>query len=96
MSPKIIVLICLIISNIIAVVVTIHDKRAARKGAWRVKESYLMFLALFGGSVAMLLTMKIIRHKTKHAKFMVGIQIIIICQVAVILFIIFAKSKGCL
>jgi len=67
--------------SLLAIILTIHDKRAARKNKWRVRESTLLLIAALGGSVAMLLTMRIIRHKTKHAKFMVGIPVIIALQV---------------
>jgi uncharacterized membrane protein YsdA (DUF1294 family) len=36
-----------------------------------------------GGSVAMFVTMQLIRHKTKHVKFMLGIPLIIIAQIAI-------------
>lgn len=48
----------------------------------RVPEATLLVLSALGGSVAMLLTMLLIRHKTKKAKFMVGIPAIIVLQVA--------------
>ena len=47
----------LIIINIIAVIVTIHDKHAAVKGNWRVKERTLLLISALGGSPAMYLTM---------------------------------------
>lgn len=56
----------------------------------RVPEGRLLLLAALGGSVAMLLTMLLIRHKTKKAKFMVGIPVIIALQIAVVLLILFA------
>jgi len=68
--------------SLIAIILTIHDKRAAQKRKWRVRESTLLLIATLGGSVAMLLTMQVIRHKTKHAKFMVGIPVIIAVQIA--------------
>ena len=71
----------LTIISLLAIILTIHDKRAAQKRKWRVRESTLLFIAALGGSVAMLLTMQIIRHKTKHAKFMAGIPVIIILQI---------------
>ena len=37
-----------------------------------------------GGSVAMYVTMHLIRHKTKHVSFMVGIPVIFVLQVVVI------------
>ena len=67
--------------SLIAIILTTRDKRAARRQKWRVRESTLLLIAALGGSVAMLLTMQIIRHKTKHAKFMAGIPVIIILQI---------------
>jgi uncharacterized membrane protein YsdA (DUF1294 family) len=50
--------------SLFAVMLTVHDKNAARKNAWRVKERTLLTVSLFGGSAAMLLTMLAIRYKT--------------------------------
>jgi len=70
--------------SLLAVILTVHDKHAAIKKKRRVRESTLLLIAALGGSVAMLLTMHIIRHKTKHAKFMVGILVIIALQIALV------------
>lgn len=67
----------------LAVILTLHDKRAARRGARRVPERMLLLVCALGGSAAMLAVMRIVRHKTKHAKFMVGIPVMIVVQVAV-------------
>ena len=77
--------------SLLAVIITAHDKRAARRHKWRVRESTLLLVAALGGSAAMLMTMLLIRHKTKHAKFMVGLPVIIAIQIAVIILI---ASKG--
>ena len=74
----------LIIINLIAVIVTIHDKRAAVKGTWRVKENTLLLISALGGSPAMYLTMLLIRHKTRKPKFMVGIPLILIAELIII------------
>ena len=58
----------------------IVDKRRARRDEWRIPESTLLLLAALGGSVSMLITMKLIRHKTRKAKFMVGIPVILALQ----------------
>ena len=73
--------------SIIAIFLTLRDKSTAAKGKWRIKESTLLLVAALGGSIAMLLTMKGIRHKTKHAKFMIGIPVIIVLQLAIAFFI---------
>ena len=68
--------------SLFAVIQTIFDKRRAVRGGWRVKESSLLLTAVLGGSVAMLLTMLMIRHKTRKKKFMLGIPVIIVLQIA--------------
>ena len=70
----------LILISLISVIVTVADKVKAKSGSQRVPEATLMLLSALGGSFAMLITMIIIRHKTKHPKFMVGIPVIILLQ----------------
>lgn len=79
--------------NVVSVVVTASDKYVAShtshdKYAPRVPERTLLMLSVLGGSVSMFITMKIIRHKTKKPKFMVGIPIIIIIQAAAVFLIL--------
>ena len=79
------VLIYLASISLISAAVTVHDKRAAKKKRRRVPERNLILLSVFGGSVAMYMTMQLIRHKTKHAKFMIGIPVIMILQLAAVI-----------
>lgn len=74
--------------SLVTAVITIADKIKAKKGAFRVPENTLIILALSGGSVAEYFTMRLIRHKTLHKKFMIGLPIIIIIQLlsAVLIF----------
>ncbi len=69
------------IVSLIAVVVTIYDKRAAEKEWRRVPEKVLLILAAAGASLAMYITMRRIRHKTRKAKFMAGIPAIFVAQI---------------
>ena len=78
-------LVYLAIISLISVAVTVHDKSAARKNRRRVPEKTLLLLALAGGSVSMYLTMQMIRHKTRHAKFMLGIPAIMALQLGVLI-----------
>lgn len=73
----------LILINLIAVIVTIYDKLCAVKRRWRVKESTLLLLSALGGSISMYITMLLIRHKTRHIKFMLGIPLILIFQLLI-------------
>ena len=78
-------LIYLAIISIISIVVCIYDKFAAKHNPrHRTREATLLLLSALGGSVAMFITMQLIRHKTKHVKFMLGIPLIIIAQIAAI------------
>ena len=76
------------IISLIAVVVTIADKVKAKAGAWRVKERTLFIISALGGGIAMYVTMQVIRHKTKHLTFMIGIPLIIAAQVAAFIFFV--------
>lgn len=67
-----------------SVAVCIFDKRRAKKHGRRVPERTLLFLCALGGSLAMYITMRLIRHKTRHKKFMIGIPVIMVLQAAVI------------
>ncbi len=72
----------LLFINCIGIFVTIHDKRAAQRGAWRVPEKTLFALCVLGGCPGVYLTMRTIRHKTKHKRFMIGIPLIFAGQLA--------------
>jgi uncharacterized membrane protein YsdA (DUF1294 family) len=70
--------------NFISVIVTIYDKKRARAGKWRVPEATLLTLAALGGSPMMYLTMRVVRHKTRKKKFMLGIPAIFFFQAAAV------------
>ncbi len=69
------IVVYLISVSLVAILITAADKLAAKKGAWRVPEATLMLIGLFGGALPMYVTMKTIRHKTKHKKFMIGLPL---------------------
>lgn len=79
--------------SIVSVIITIIDKILACARARRVPEAALFILAALGGSAAMLITMFLIRHKTRKPRFMLGLPIIIILQ-TVILFIFCNTFSG--
>lgn len=79
------------IISLVAVFVTLADKIAAKKGSWRVPEATLMLIGLFGGALAMFITMKTIRHKTKHKKFMIGLPLEIALHAAIVCLMIYLE-----
>jgi uncharacterized membrane protein YsdA (DUF1294 family) len=82
-----------VIISIISIIVCFYDKKISKlnKVSLRTPEKSLMILSLLGGSVAMFITMLLIRHKTKHLKFMLGIPAIIVAQAALLAVLIYFK-----
>ena len=71
----------LAIINVLSVAVCIFDKLQAKRGGWRISEKALFTLSLLGGAVGMYITMRIIRHKTRHWRFMIGLPLIIVLHI---------------
>ena len=69
--------------SLISYIAAVSDKRRAEKNRRRIPERTLFLLAIAGGSAAMYITMNIIRHKTKHKRFMIGLPLIIFAQCAI-------------
>lgn len=86
-------LIYLALISLISVILTVSDKRRARKHKYRIRESVLLLFSALGGSLAMFITMLLIRHKTNHMKFMLGIPLIIVIQL-VAFFVIWGFIHG--
>lgn len=93
MSRELVLYGWVILANVLAVFVTAFDKWAAKSRRFRVPENTLLLLAAVGGSGAMLLTMWLIRHKTRRAKFMLGLPAIILLQgAALVLLYMYIKN----
>ncbi|MGM9804132.1 MAG: DUF1294 domain-containing protein [Muribaculaceae bacterium] len=73
--------------NIAAFIMFGIDKLKAKKGKWRIPEATLLLLAAIGGSIGALTGMKLWHHKTLHKKFKYGIPIILILQIALIIWL---------
>ena len=77
----------LAIINALVLVVYGGDKLFAKLDSWRVPEKVLLLLALLGGSIGALLGMQIFRHKTRHLKFRYGVPMILLLQVAALVYL---------
>ena len=75
----------LLIMNAASFVLMHLDKRKAQKKKWRIPEAQLMWMAILGGSLGILLGMHLFRHKTLHRKFSVGIPLILLIQCVVLI-----------
>lgn len=84
-----IVIVYIVAISVMAAILTIADKRKAKQGKWRISENTLMIVGLLGGALAMYITMKTIRHKTLHKKFMIGLPLEILLHCILVLVAIF-------
>lgn len=84
----IIAIVWLILINLTAFIAYGVDKRKAFKGQWRIPEATLIGLALAGGPVGAYAGMKVFHHKTKHAKFTIGVPAIMAAWVAAVIFLL--------
>ena len=82
-------LVYIILISIVSVVLTVADKISAKKRGFRISEATLVLCGVFGGAVAELFTMVIIRHKTRHIKFMLGLPLIILAQLILVLAVLY-------
>jgi len=74
-------LVYLFIVNALGFTLMLADKHKAKKNLWRIPEATLMGVAAIGGSFGSLLGMYLVRHKTKHLKFTLGIPVILAVQI---------------
>lgn len=86
-------LIYLLIINVVAFLLMLVDKLKAKKNLWRIPEATLISSALLGGSVGALIGMYTVRHKTKHAKFYIGIPVILVAQITLAVLLIWKVNQ---
>ena len=77
----------LLFINLAAIFVYGTDKLWARGNAWRVRETTLWLLALLGGSAGAIIAIKLFRHKTRKATFLVPLAVIILAQIILYLYL---------
>ena len=78
----------LLIVNAVAFIVMLVDKYKAKKNLWRIPQATLMTLAAIGGSSGALAGMYLVRHKTLHLKFTVGIPIFLFAHILIAIWLI--------
>lgn len=80
------ILIYLLIINAVGFLVMTADKLYAKKNMRRIPERTLLGVAVIGGSIGVWAGMYAVRHKTKHMKFVIGIPLILLCQLGAVLY----------
>ena len=74
-------LVYLLIINALGFLLMLMDKHFAKKNKRRIPEATLLGVAALGGSLGSLGGMYLVRHKTLHIKFTLGIPLILVLQI---------------
>jgi uncharacterized membrane protein YsdA (DUF1294 family) len=83
----------LLLINAAGFLIMLIDKRKAIKNLWRIPERTMFIIAILGGSLGIYAGMQIFRHKTKHAKFTIGIPLILSIQIILSVFLFIWMQK---
>lgn len=78
----------LIVLNILTFIMFGLDKKRSISNKYRLSVTFLLSLALAGGSIGAYLAMYSFRHKTKKLSFKYGVLSIMVCQVILYLYLI--------
>lgn len=82
------ILLYLLLINAAGFLLMLVDKFKAKKNLWRIPEKTLFLVAALGGSVGSLLGMYLVRHKTQHLTFTLGMPLILALQVVAVVWLI--------
>ncbi len=77
----------IVVINLIGFIVMGMDKRRAKKHAFRIPEATLFTIAVIGGCIGSIIGMRYFHHKTRHWYFVYGMPLILILQIALLVFI---------
>lgn len=75
-------------TSLVSFFLTVYDKKNAKRNRKRVRENTLLIFAVLGGAAVMYITMLLIRHKTKHLKFMLLLPLMIVFHLVLLFFIL--------
>ncbi len=90
-----ILLIWLALISSAALILTLYDKLAAKKlPKHRTPEASLMWIGALGGAFVMYVTMQLIRHKTQHRKFMIGLPLLMVLHVILALAAVWLSASA--
>ncbi len=74
--------------NIVAFAMYGADKFFAKKDMWRISEKALILAAALGGAFGAFAGMETFRHKTKHAKFKIGVPVLMAVHLGILVYLL--------
>lgn len=82
------VLLVYVVASAVAFVMYALDKKAAREDRWRIAESSMHLIALFGGWPGALLAQRTLRHKTRKSGFQILFRLTVLVNCGVLAWLI--------
>ncbi|WP_432406514.1 DUF1294 domain-containing protein [Wukongibacter sp. M2B1] len=79
----------ILIINLFGFSIMLIDKYKAKKNKWRIKEQNFFITAAIGGAIGVLLGMTMVRHKTQHKSFYIGIPMLYLLNKIIICILIY-------
>lgn len=79
--------------NFIGFAMMVWDKHCAETGQRRVRESTLLRLALFGGSIGVMAARTLARHKTGKEPFRTHLFLVIVLQLAALVGVVVYRAS---
>ena len=76
----------LVIVNALGLLLMLIDKQNAKTNRRRIPERTLLGVCAMGGSVGGLVGMYLLRHKTRHVRFIVGIPLMFVIHTMLLYF----------
>jgi len=80
-------MVLLLVINAWTFLLMLMDKKAAIKRSIRIPEVVLLLFAVLGGSAGAMLGMFLLRHKTRHLKFRIGLPVLFFLHLGILLLI---------
>ena len=74
----------LIIVNALSFTLMLVDKYKAKNNLWRIPEAILLTVAAVGGSFGCFAGMRLVRHKTMHKKFSIGLPVLMVIHILIL------------
>ncbi len=85
MLARVILIIYVLFVTFLGIASMASDKIRAMEHRFRIPESVLITIAVIGGSIGSILGMVLFHHKTRKAKFRIGLPVILAVQIAFII-----------
>lgn len=80
------ILLYFLIINVIGFFAMGIDKWKAKNNAWRIPENTLFVITALGGGIGTIAGMYTFRHKTKKARFNLGLPAILVLEIVLIVY----------